>query len=386
MPKNKRIKTKYPGVYYVEGISIRGKPERIYYIRYRKDGKIIEEKAGRQFQDDITPARAAQRRVERIQGGPSNKEQREAEKAVKAAEADRWTLNRMWEKYKSGRLYDSNLAIDDGRFKKYLQSVFGDKEPGDLILLDVDRLRLKLSKKLSPQSVKHILNLLDRVVNFGASRNLCNPLPFKIQKPQVNNEKTEDLTPEELVNLLDAIDKDSNIHAADMMRMAIFTGMRRGELFKLKWQHIDFHRGFIHIIDPKGGPDQIIPLNDASRAVLEAHPKEDSDFVFPGKNGKQRVTVNVAVNRIKKRAGLPKDFRPMHGLRHTFASMLASSGKVDLYHLQKLLTHKDSRMTQRYAHLRDEVLKRASSQIENIIKDATQENNHGKSSVVRKRG
>jgi len=57
---------------------------------------------------------------------------------------------------------------------------------------------------------------------------------------------------------------------------------------------------------------------------------------------------------------IPKDFRPLHGLRHVYASMLASSGKVDMYTLQKLLTHKSPLMTQRYAHLRDDALKRAS--------------------------
>jgi len=43
-----------------------------------------------------------------------------------------------------------------------------------------------------------------------------------------------------------------------------------------------------------------------------------------------------------------------------FASTLASSGKVDMYQLQKLLTHKSPAMTQRYAHLRDDALQKAS--------------------------
>ena len=367
---SKRIKTNYPGVFYREAQRIGGKgTEKVFYIVFKKDGKVFEEKAGRQYVDDMTAARAATIRSERIEGKRlSRKEIREQKKGIKEAEANRWTFNRLWEKYKSGRPYDSNLAIDDGRFRKHLQPSFGDKEPGNLILLDVDRLRLKLSKKLSPQSVKHVLNLLDRIVNFGVPRNLCERLPFKIQKPQVSNEKTEDLTSEDLADLLKAIDEDSNIHAANMMRMALFTGMRRGEFFKLKWRDVDFHRGFIHIIDPKGGPDQIIPLNDAAREVLLSHPKSDSDYVFPGQNGKQRVTINKAVNRIKKRAGLPKDFRPLHGLRHTYASMLASSGQVDMYVLQKLMTHKDPRMTQRYAHLRDETLKKASNLAGEIIK------------------
>jgi site-specific recombinase XerD len=73
---------------------------------------------------------------------------------------------------------------------------------------------------------------------------------------------------------------------------------------------------------------------------------------------------------IRKEAGLPKDFRPLHGLRHVYASMLASSGQVDLYTLQKLLTHKSSVMTQRYAHLRDEALRRASDLAGDLIGQA----------------
>ena len=41
MPILKRFKTKYPGVFFIEGSSIVGKPEKIYYIRYRKSGKMI---------------------------------------------------------------------------------------------------------------------------------------------------------------------------------------------------------------------------------------------------------------------------------------------------------------------------------------------------------
>jgi integrase len=104
--------------------------------------------------------------------------------------------------------------------------------------------------------------------------------------------------------------------------------------------------------------------------LLNSHPRtEGSPYVFPGRNGAKRVDVNHQVNRIKKRAGLPKEFRPLHGLRHVYASILASSGQVDMYTLQKLLTHKDPRMTQRYAHLRDDALRRAADIAGNLLKD-----------------
>jgi integrase len=368
MPAKKRIKTKYPGVYFISGKSVSGKPEKIYYIRYRKDGKMVEEKAGRQFKDDMTPARASQIRTRRIEGNElSNTERREAERTQKTAESKRWTIDRLFNEYIKGRPENKSRSIDKGRYTKYIKPYFGKIEPKDILPLDVDRLRIRLLKKRSPQTVKHILNLLTWIINFGVKRNLCDGIPFHIEKPTVYNIKTEDLSERQLENLLEAIENDSNIQIKNLMKLALYSGLRRGELFKLKWKDVDFERGFIFIKDPKGGPDQKIPLNEVARKLLESHPKTETPFVFPGRNGKQRVSAQAGVNRIKKRAGLPKDFRPLHGLRHTYASMLASSGKVDLYTLQKLLTHKDPRMTQRYAHLRDEALKRASELAGSIV-------------------
>ena len=58
--------------------------------------------------------------------------------------------------------------------------------------------------------------------------------------------------------------------------------------------------------------------------------------------------------------------------------MLASSGEVDMYTLQKLLTHKSPIMTQRYAHLRDETMKRASNLAGDIIMKASGGPDNGK--------
>ena len=373
MPAKKRFKTKYAGVYFIKSKAGRSnKTEKVYYIMYRKNGRLIEEKAGRQFQDDMTPARAAGLRAGRIDGKQlTNKEKREAEKAAKSK---KWTIDRLFKEYKKGRAKNKGLKVDGGRYEKYIKPVFGDREPKDLVPLDMDRLRIKLLKKLSPQTVKHVLNLLTWIINFGTDRNLCEGISFKIRKPSVNNEKTEDLTPDQLDRLLKAIEKDPNIQVGNLMKLALYTGMRRGELFKLKWKHVDFDRGFISIVDPKGGPDQKIPLNDAARKVLETHPRTRSSYVFPGNDGQQRTDIHRQVNKIKKEAKLPKDFRPLHGLRHVYASMLASSGKVDMYTLQKLLTHKSPQMTQRYAHLRDEALKRASDTAGNLFNQLSSEN------------
>ena len=140
-------------------------------------------------------------------------------------------------------------------------------------------------------------------------------------------------------------------------------------------------------------------MSHAAREILEKHPKvgtpednskgddpekkpKQSEYVFPGRDGEKRVDIKRAVNRIKKRAGLPKKFRHLHGLRHVYASELASSGKVDMYTLQSLLTHKSPLMTQRYAHLRDEALRRASNLAGDIINQAVNDKNKSKAASV----
>jgi len=379
MPKQDRIKTKYPGVYYID----KGK-EKVFYIIYYLNGKKIEEKAGRQFADDMSAAKAAGIRAERSKGKePSNKARRENVKAAKEAEAGKMTFARLWDEYEAQRPDSKGRRNDKGLFQKYIKPKIGEKQPYEIKKIEIDRIRINLIKTLKPQTVKHVLELIKRISNFGVKRRLCSGLDFQIDMPKVDNQKTEDLNSEQLKNLLTTIDNSADIQAANIMRLALYTGMRRGEMFKLKWNDIDFQRGFIAIKNPKGGVSQKIPLNEQARHVLENHPKTEilkdnqkktSENVFVRKDGKPFTDIQKRVNKIKHAAGIPDDFRALHGLRHTYASMLASSGKVDLYTLQKLLTHKSPVMTQRYAHLRDEALRNASTLAGQIIEAATNSN------------
>ena len=202
MPAQKRIKTDYVGVTYIVGTAVAtGRPECIYYIRYRRGGKMVEEKAGRQFQNGMTPARASAIRAERFQGkAPSNKEKREAERAAKLAAANRWSMSRLWEEYKSQRTMNKALDTDDDRFRLHLAPSFGDKTPAEIITLDLDRLRVRMLKTHKPQTVKHVLALFKRITRFGVKKGLCpeiEPSRLHIEMPHVDNKVTEDLDAEE---------------------------------------------------------------------------------------------------------------------------------------------------------------------------------------------
>ena len=214
MPAQKRHKTKYPGVYYIEGKGVRRsghKIEKIYYITYRKDGKQIQEKAGGQYKDDMTTARAAGIRAKRIEGKElSNAEKRAAEKAAKTSEARRWTIAKLWDLYCETHPGNKSLKNEQGKFNRYLRDDIGKKEPCQLFSLDVDRLRLDLQKKGKSTTAARVLELLRRTINYGVDKGLISPITFKIKIPKLNNQTTEDLSSEQLGRLLKALETDED--------------------------------------------------------------------------------------------------------------------------------------------------------------------------------
>ncbi|MEW6428455.1 MAG: site-specific integrase [Thermodesulfobacteriota bacterium] len=345
----------------------------MYYVAFKRDGKLIEAKVGGQYRNDMTPARAAGVRADLIAGKQlTRKEQREQARQAALEEQTRPTMTKLWEAFRAAKQGNRSLRDDISRWKNHLEPVFAGKTPDEILTLDVDRLRLRLTKNgMAPATVKQVLVLMKRIINHSIKRGLCpaiDPSRLHFEMPKINNETTEDLSPEQLARLLKAIDSAADWRAAGLLRLAMFTGMRRGELLGLKWDDIDLRQGFIRIVNPKGGKDASIPLNRQAQLTLMGLPRAGSEYVFPGRGGGKSSDLKNPVAAIKKAAGLPPDFRPCHGLRHFFASTLASSGKVDLHTLQRLLTHKSPQMTQRYAHLRDEALKTASSVMDDVFR------------------
>ena len=367
MPRQFRNYTRHNGVYFVELAN----GDQTFFIRYKKDRKLIEERAGRRSQG-WTAAKANRLRTERIAGKTgSNADQRSREIAEKELKNNRWTFSKIFDEYLASRPDLKGRANDVRRFNSYLEKDFAQKTPEEVTHFDIERLKRGLAKKnLKPATVRHALEVLRRLSNFATKHNLCPGISFVIEMPKVNNLMTEDLTPDAYIRLTKLLDEEKDIQASNLLRLALFTGMRRGELFKLKWKDINFNTKIILIRDPKSGLDETIPINEIALSVLDKHPKTESEFVFPGLGGNQRKTTPRPLRRIIKKAGL-KNFRPFNGLRHSYASTLASSGKVDLYTLQKLLTHKSPLMTQRYAHLRNEALMDASNVISDLTKPET---------------
>ena len=129
--------------------------------------------------------------------------------------------------------------------------------------------------------------------------------------------------------------------------VAVATGLRRANVFGLRWDHVDLDRG-VAWIDPdeaKGGEAIGVPLNTDAAAAIRAQQGKHSELVFAGK---WRILPD-AWRRATKAAGLPESFR-WHDLRHTFASWHAMAG-TPLHVIQELGGWATPAMVQRYAHL-----------------------------------
>lgn len=373
MAQSKREKSKkYPGVYH--RVDRDGK-DRTFYIMYRqggRDAKLIEEPVGK-ASCGMTEAKASQIRGDRIRGKElSNTEKRRAIVEAKETEKKQLTIEKIWITYQAAHPEHKSRARDISRYNKHIGPSFGKLCPEEMITADIDEFKIAAIKDgKSPGTIQRVLSQLRAIINFGVKRGLCpviNPAKLSIDSIRVDNQKTEVLTDEQMKRLVEALDAEPDQDSAGLIRLAMVTGMRKGALLALKWEDCDFEKGIIRLTgkNAKSGITDYIPMNEAAREILKKiTPK--SEYVFPGKNGGKRNDFRRIARRVKEKAGLPEDFRPLHGLRHNFASYLASSGSVDLYTLQKLLTHSSPQMTMRYAHLADEALKKASNIAVNII-------------------
>lgn len=356
--KAKRIKTIYPGVYYREDSF-----GRMFYIIYRRGGRgspQIEEPVGRDC-EKMTAAQANRIRSDRMRGqAPSNKE-------IRSPKPVEPTINKLFELYNQAKPDRASLVTDSNLYLNHLARRFGLRLPAEISTAELEQLARELSPR-KPQTIKHVLELLRRLINYGVKQGLCARPELSFPMPRVDNKKTENLTPEQMRSYLRALDEEVDQDAAALLRLALTTGMRKGALLALRWNDIDFEHGFITLRGDaaKKGRTEVIPLPVVAAQILQGISR-NGEFVFPGVHGGQRRDYSRIARRVRDKAGLPKDFRPLHGLRHTFASWLASSGAVDLYTLQKLLTHESSLMTARYAHLSDAALRRAAEVTDDLM-------------------
>jgi integrase len=167
-------------------------------------------------------------------------------------------------------------------------------------------------------------------------------------------------------------------HAAGALKLLIFTGARLREILHLKWDQIDFERGLLMLPTSKTGKKTIV-LNAPALAILNELPRSGEYVVAGNSTDKPRSDLKKPWKAVSNRAGLAGV--RIHDLRHTHASVGAGAG-LGLPIIGKLLGHTQSATTQRYAHLDNDPLKKASEHIGSRLAAALGELKAARSNVT----
>lgn len=368
---------KWAGVYVYELEELyNGTSDLCFFINFRSGRRLIWEKIGK-ISEGYGPDVAAEIRAKRVKAVRHGEEVKTAKEIRREkAEKDR-TFKEIAEAYfeiKGPSL--KGIVTDKNRYAKHLEPLCGNRAVSEITPQTIEELRKSLDDR-KPATLWNSLELLRRIVNFGFKTNRCPALSFQIEMPVKDNEVIEYLKPDEVQRFL-AVVRDWPVKdVANMLLLAFFTGMRRGEMFKLETQDLDFHMKLIRICDPKGGKSVSIGMSGVAEEVLKnqlawrAEYFPQSVYVFPGKFGDMRKDCS-AVDKIKKAAGLPVKFRPFHGLRHHFAVTLANSGKFTLDMIAEMLTHKNAEFTKKkYGQFLPESMTAASNAAAEILVGAS---------------
>jgi integrase len=177
------------------------------------------------------------------------------------------------------------------------------------------------------------------------------------------------LSDEELGRFMLALNAEAGKTAANAIAMLLLTGLRRMELFSLRWTEVDLSDASLRLLHTKAGHGRTVVLNSLALDLLQnIHRNADATcpWVFPARCGDGHlVDVRKPLWRAMARADI-SDLRP-HDLRRSFASLAVNAG-VDLYQIKDLLGHSTVAVTQRaYAHLQQGTLRTASEVVAKTV-------------------
>lgn len=322
---------------------------------------------------------AARLALEKVRGKDPAGQKREAKD--ESAKAESRTLR----KFLEGRYWTDALShAPSGKdTKKRILSVWAEFLDTDMALLDVqdvNQVRLdRLADEVTPQTLNRDRTALLALLNQAVEWKLIpkNPLDDPAFKPLDTiddkrvrwlgqRDELEDIRDEagmkvgERARFMTALQHpDTPAYLRHMVILALNTGLRRGELFKLKWDAVSIQRAELIVrgaTSRKSSKARHMPLNAEALKVLTELGKvrHISGFVFVNPDDDQRragkpfTTVKKSWASLVARASL-SDFT-FHDMRHDFASRLVQAG-VNLYEVRDLMGHSSITLTERYAHL-----------------------------------
>lgn len=229
---------------------------------------------------------------------------------------------------------------------------------GDALTTDIDAdflndfVQDKLSTGMKPRSINNILTSIRSCFHFAIKQELLCKNPFdNFEFLKITKNEMEILTDSELEKYFNALRTEEGRIAFLIIQ---YTGCRRRSIVVsplwsdvLRWEDVDFENNIIHLIQ-KGGDKKRFPLHPALKDALLKY------RMTSGKSrgnilNKTAAALTTAFSRAAKRAGIDRNIRPVHALRHRAATKLLECG-IDIVTVSQLLGHTDIKTTQIYAH------------------------------------
>ena len=287
-------------------------------------------------------------------------------------------FRRYLEEYSSPRLknmaaYRTRVGVLFRRVSKHAPQV-ARLQLGELRPVHIERVRDALSRRYPAGTVRNSIAGISAALSWAERQSLIDKNPARgVEQPPPPPRVDEWLDAEDVRRLLDEArrrgEKDvvwRKRHVA--IALGVYLGLRRGEIFGLRWQDVDLKRGRLTVARsygglPKNGKPRHLKISAALLPILQAWrpacPVTAENLVCPVRkpSGAWGLSINTTAPRglpeLLKAAGCRPLSRPWHGLRHTFASnFLAQGGSI--LALQRLLGHSEIRTTMVYSHLAED--------------------------------
>jgi integrase len=253
-----------------------------------------------------------------------------------------------WKGYFTGKRLNmiTVRALEEARQTLLATVVLEAKEKGDT------------NKWMTPQRVNRYMAWLRHLLNvvMREGKLACNPV-LKLTMYKEPEGKTRFLSMEEEKLLLEKL---GSIHGP-WARLAILTGLRQAEQFRLQWKDVDLERGLLTLLVTKAGGVQYVHLNEEATVILRGFDSwQRSKWVFPSENPTTALDARNFYNRVwgPTVTSVGIEWATWHDLRHTFASRLAMNGQNEGT-IAALLRHSTTALVKQYAHLSQSHLKAA---------------------------
>jgi integrase len=391
------IKTNFKGVRYrlhpsrKHGVTA----DKYYTITYKWNSKTITEAIG-WGSEGIKPTDAYNilcelKRNQKNGTGPCTlKEKRELEAERKESKKTNLAIqqreNMSFGEYFEKKYYPiartskkwNTFSHEETHFRKWIEPVIGKKPLKEISSFDIERIKKKLlDAGKAPRTIQSILATFRQVWNLARRDGLVAiDSPTKSVKLQkFDNRRRRYFSHAEADLLLNALKvRDKTLH--DITLLALHTGMRASEIWRLTWGCVDTDKFLINIMDTKSGKGRAAFMTAEVRVMFKGMTRGKNDArVFLRKEGIPYTEVPMLFRDVVKELGFNDDVSDsrqricFHSLRHSMASWHAAAG-TDLYVIKALLGHSTITLTERYAHLAPEALRKATETLEASIRTA----------------